>query len=111
MSHREFASLMTAIMLKIHPGPWAEPSREVKARAFADGDFDRSWGGRLGKKVTALIAENREMLEDMREFRDHLHGLLSEMGASHRPGLEDWELKNLVHRTIRNKIGDTLEDK
>jgi len=62
LQRQAWRPLFLAVILKMHPGPWAEPTREEKRIAYRHFErLDRVWGGQLGKEVAAIVQRNREL--------------------------------------------------
>lgn len=57
--------LCLAIVLKMHPGPWAEPDRETKAQTYSKDGLRTNWNQQLGKEVNEIIKENYQLKQEI----------------------------------------------
>ncbi len=53
--------LFLAVILKMFPGPWSQPTREMKRDAYLKRGLNQIWGRELGQEVNQIIQRNREL--------------------------------------------------
>ena len=60
--------LFLAVILKMFPGSWAEPTREMKQDTYLKHGLNRTWSQELGKEVQQIVQRNNEMKRIIEEL-------------------------------------------
>ena len=69
--------LFLAVILKMFPGSWAEPTRDMKRDAYLKHGINRVWGTELGREVAEIVQRNDEMERTIEKLNDENRRLRS----------------------------------
>jgi len=103
---RDWRGLMLAVLLNMHPGPWAEPTRAQKVEHLSNIDIANRPGWptyRFGREVKAILDESYHNKRELREAMKHMRGLAADIGLEANDDMEANELCWMLQRHLRGE--------